>query len=92
MPTGHAKSVSTPRVHAFVSPYLWRVLFYVDHARVAMSSPLQAFLAYKFDLMVLMRDFHQSMFRALLSQMLRVINELLVFLVLMLSKETVDVP
>jgi hypothetical protein len=91
MPTGHAESVTTPRVHAFVSSYLWRVLFYVDHSRVAITSPLQAFLAYKFDLMVLMRDFHQPVFWALLSLMFRVINELLVLLVLMLLNETVDV-
>ena len=39
-----------------------------------------------------MRYFHKPVSRALLSQMLRVINELLVFLVLMLLKDTVDVP
>ena len=91
MPTGHAESVRTPRVHALVSSYIWRVLFYIYHARVAITSPLQAFLAYKFDLMVLIGNFHQPVFWALLSQMFRVINELLVLLVLMLLKETVDV-
>ena len=40
--------------------------------------------------MVLIGDFDQPVFWALLSQMFRVINELLVLLVLMLLKETVD--
>ena len=39
-----------------------------------------------------MRDFHQPVFRALLSLMLTVINELPIFLVLMLLEETVDIP
>ena len=37
-----------------------------------------------------MRDLHQPVIRALLSQMMRVHNQLLIFLVLMLLKETVD--
>jgi hypothetical protein len=42
--------------------------------------------------MFLMRDFHQPVFGALLSLMLTVINELPIFLVLMLLEETVDIP
>ena len=39
-----------------------------------------------------MRNFHQPVFRALLSLMLTVINELPIFLVLMLCEQTVDIP
>jgi hypothetical protein len=37
-------------------------------------------------------DFHQPVFRTPLSQMMRVINELFIFFVLMYLKETPDVP